>query len=89
MFDFFFIIFFFRLETETFESLRLFAVVFTVLLKIFLMPWYLQTYLNIAHERVEKQKKEAGRITNVDFQKKVLYSFFIEKNNNFVCFYFR
>lgn len=35
------------------------------------MPIYLQAYLNIAYDRVEEQKKEAGRITNVDLQKKV------------------
>lgn len=36
------------------------------------MPIYLQAYLNIAHDRLEEQKKEAGRITNVDLQRKVL-----------------
>lgn len=35
------------------------------------MPIYLQAYLNIAHDRLEEQKKEAGRITNVDLQRKV------------------
>lgn len=35
------------------------------------MPIYLQAYLNLAHDRLEEQKKEAGRITNVDLQKKV------------------
>lgn len=55
----------------TFESMRLMAVVITVLLKIVLMPIYLQSYLNLAIQRLEVQKKEAGRITNVDLQKKV------------------
>lgn len=36
------------------------------------MPIYLQAYLNIAHDRLEEQKKEAGRITNVDLQRKVV-----------------
>lgn len=40
------------------------------------MPIYLQAYLNIAHDRVEEQKKEAGRITNVDLQKKVASIFY-------------
>lgn len=35
------------------------------------MPIYLQAYLNLAYDRLEEQKKEAGRITNVDLQKKV------------------
>lgn len=40
------------------------------------MPIYLQAYLNIAHDRVEEQKKEAGRITNIDLQKKVASIFY-------------
>lgn len=56
-----------------FESMRLVAVVITVLLKIVLMPIYLQSYLNLAIQKIEIQKKEAGRITNVDLQKKVWY----------------
>lgn len=60
------------MEVQTFESLRLLAIVLTVFLKIFLMPWYLQAYLNMAYDRVEEQKKEAGRITNVDYQKRVI-----------------
>lgn len=35
------------------------------------MPIYLQAYLNMAYHRVQEQKKEAGRITNIDLQKKV------------------
>ena len=54
-----------------FESLRLTIIVVASLLKIVLMPIYLQSYLNLAIQRLEIQKKEAGRITNVDLQKKV------------------
>lgn len=54
-----------------FESLRLIIIVVAGLLKIVLMPIYLQSYLNLAIQRLEIQKKEAGRITNVDLQKKV------------------
>lgn len=35
------------------------------------MPVYLQAYLNLAYDRIEDMKKEAGRITNVELQKKV------------------
>lgn len=35
------------------------------------MPWYLQAYLDMAYHRTEEQKKEAGRITNIEYQKKV------------------
>lgn len=54
-----------------FESARLIAIVAVVLLKLALMPMYLQCHLDLATERLEIQKKEAGRITNVEFQKKV------------------
>jgi len=54
-----------------FESLRLIIIVIASLLKIVLKPVYLQSYLNLAIQRLEIQKKEAGRITNIDLQKKV------------------
>lgn len=57
-----------------FESLRLITIVVVGLLKIVFMPIYLQSYLNLAIQRLEIQKKEAGRITNVDLQKKVCVS---------------
>lgn len=41
-----------------------------------LMPIYLQAYLNLAYDRVEDQKKEAGRITNTDFQRKITSIFY-------------
>lgn len=60
-----------RMTTSAFESMRLIAIIVAVLLKFVLMPMYLQSYLNLAMQRLENQKKEAGRITNVDLQKKV------------------
>lgn len=41
------------------------------------MPFYLQAYLSMAHTRLENQKKEAGRITNIELQQKVI----VNKNN--------
>uniref|UniRef100_A0A182JMV3 Uncharacterized protein n=1 Tax=Anopheles atroparvus TaxID=41427 RepID=A0A182JMV3_ANOAO len=64
------------LSTEAFETMRLAAVVIAVLLRFMLMPIYLQAYLNIAYERVEEQKKEAGRITNVELKKKITSIFY-------------
>lgn len=61
---------------ESFESLRLLIIIFAVVLRICLMPIYLQAYLNLAYDRVEDQKKEAGRITNVDLQRKVSSIFY-------------
>ncbi|XP_066595632.1 transmembrane protein 161B [Prorops nasuta] len=64
------------MTAATFESMRLFAVVVVVILKMVLMPLYLQSYLNLATQRIENQKKEAGRITNVELQKKVAAVFY-------------
>ncbi|KAG8237299.1 hypothetical protein J437_LFUL017058 [Ladona fulva] len=59
-----------------FESLRLIAVATMVVLRLVLMPIYLQSYLNMAYYRLEEQKKEAGRIKNVDLQKKIAAVFY-------------
>ncbi|XP_058121142.1 transmembrane protein 161B [Anopheles ziemanni] len=64
------------LSTEAFETMRLAAVVVAVVLRFLLMPVYLQAYLNLAYERVEEQKKEAGRITNVELKKKITSIFY-------------
>lgn len=60
-----------RLSPEAFDIIRLLLIVIAVMLRLVLMPIYLQAYLNLAYDRLEEQKKEAGRITNVDLQKKV------------------
>ncbi|CAH1979906.1 unnamed protein product [Acanthoscelides obtectus] len=64
------------MSTEAFESMRLIAVVVTMLLKALLMPWYLQAYLDMAYHRIEQQKKEAGKITNNELQKKIAAVFY-------------
>ncbi|CAH1175597.1 unnamed protein product [Phaedon cochleariae] len=64
------------LSEDTFESLRLVAIISTMCLKIILMPWYLQAYLDMAYYRLENQKKEAGRITNIDLQKQIASVFY-------------
>lgn len=61
-----------RMTPQSFDIIRLMLIVITVVLRLILMPIYLQAYLNLAHDRLEEQKKEAGRITNVDLQKKVM-----------------
>lgn len=40
------------------------------------MPIYLQAYLNLAYDRIEDMKKEAGRITNTDLQRKITSIFY-------------
>lgn len=64
-----------RLTVQAFDSIRLVLVVLTVVLRLCLMPVYLQSYLNIAYDRLEEQKKEAGRITNIELKRKI-YSIF-------------
>lgn len=64
------------MTTSAFESMRLIAIIIAVLLRFILMPVYLQSYLNLAVQRLENQKKEAGRITNVDLQKKISAVFY-------------
>ncbi|GLG97663.1 Uncharacterized protein GBIM_04385 [Gryllus bimaculatus] len=64
------------MSEHAFESLRLIAVVGAVILRLSLMPIYLQSYLNMAYHRLEEQKKEAGRITNVELQKKIAAVFY-------------
>lgn len=64
------------MTTEMFESIRLIAVILAVLLHMCLMPIYLQAYLNLAYDRVEDQKKEAGRITNKELQQKITSIFY-------------
>ncbi|KAI5706729.1 hypothetical protein M8J76_015150 [Diaphorina citri] len=65
------------LLTESgFDSLRLVLIVVLILQRLALMPIYLQAYLNMAYARVEEQRKEAGRITNVELQKKIAAVFY-------------
>lgn len=56
------------MSTEIFEFSRIFAIFVAVMLRIVLMPIYLQAYLNLAYDRIEDQKREAGRITNVEYK---------------------
>ncbi|CAG9839530.1 unnamed protein product [Diabrotica balteata] len=61
---------------DAFDSFRLLAIVATMCLKLVLMPWYLQAYLDMAFHRLENQKKEAGRITNTELQKQIAAVFY-------------
>lgn len=63
--------FLYRLTPQAFDVIRFLLIIVAVILRLILMPIYLQAYLNLAYDRLEEQKKEAGRITNVDLQKKV------------------
>lgn len=56
---------------QAFDSMRLWLCVIFSFVRIFSAPSCFQAYLNLAQERVEKLKKEAGRISNIELQKKV------------------
>ncbi|XP_067647190.1 transmembrane protein 161B isoform X2 [Eurosta solidaginis] len=64
------------LSVEAFEAMRFLIVVFVVLLRFALIPIYLQSYLNLAHDKIVDLRKEAGRITNVEYQKKISSIFY-------------
>ncbi|KAI5646403.1 hypothetical protein NE865_01336 [Phthorimaea operculella] len=61
---------------DAFDSLRLILVVVTVVLRLALMPRQLQAYLDMAQRRLHAQAKEAGRITNIELQKKIASVFY-------------
>ncbi|KAJ8727318.1 hypothetical protein PYW07_001437 [Mythimna separata] len=59
------------MTSDAYDTLRLILVASTVVVRLALMPRQLQAYLDMAQRRLDVQKKEAGRITNIDLQKKV------------------
>ena len=65
-----------RLTSEQFETVRLYTVVLVLLFRLIMMPTYLQSYLNMAYHKLEELKQEAGKISNVDLQKKVVRVFY-------------
>lgn len=64
------------LYEDQFEGLRLLLILATCFIKILLMPLFLQSHLNLAHERIESMKKETGRISNIELQKIVARVFY-------------
>ncbi|ALC44135.1 CG7638, partial [Drosophila busckii] len=64
------------LKPHVFETFRLLLVVFVVVMRFALMPIYLQSYLNLAYDKILDLRKEAGRITNLEFQKKISSIFY-------------
>lgn len=63
------------MTSQAYDTLRITLVVATILVRLALMPKQLQSYLDMAQRRIDVQKKEAGRITNIDLQKKVREKF--------------
>ncbi|CAL1292095.1 unnamed protein product [Larinioides sclopetarius] len=61
---------------DAFDTTRLVLIIVVLAIRFFLMPHYLQSYLNLAPEKVRNLKKEAGRISNVELQKMVARVFY-------------
>ena len=59
------------MSDTTFDLVRMSLVPMLCILRVLLMTHYLQSYLNIAKEKVEKLKMEAGRINSLELQKSV------------------
>lgn len=59
------------MTSDAFDTMRIILVASTIVIRLALMPRQLQAYLDMAQRRLDVQKKEAGRITNIDLQKKV------------------
>jgi len=64
------------MTSDQFETMRLYLVLGTVVYRLFLMPAYLQSYLNLAYDKVNELKQEAGKISNVDLQRLVARVFY-------------
>lgn len=59
------------MSSDMFDILRIVLILVVSVMRLGMMPYYLQSYLNLAYEKVEAQKKESGRISNKELQKKV------------------
>lgn len=68
------------MSEPAFETARFVVIGAFFLFRLALMKTYLQSHLNLAHERIEVMRKESGRISNIDLQKKVARVFY------YLCF---
>ncbi|KAJ7360578.1 hypothetical protein OS493_015686 [Desmophyllum pertusum] len=64
------------LTEKGYSNLRFILLLLFCVLRLSLVWRHLQSYLDMAHERIEKMKKETGRITNVELQRKVARVFY-------------
>ncbi|CAH2991521.1 unnamed protein product [Chilo suppressalis] len=64
------------MRARAFDTVRLVLTVGAGVVRAVLLPRQLQAYLDMAQRRVQALQKEAGRITNVDLQKKIASVFY-------------
>ncbi len=70
----------FRMSEKTYDTLRLWVILLLCVLRLAMMRYHLQAYLNLAQKGVLQMKKEAGRISTVDLQKMVRFITFCSCN---------
>lgn len=64
------------MSDQTFDSMRLWLCLVLNLFRMVSAPSCFQAYLNLAQEKIESLKKEAGRISNIELQRKVFLFIF-------------
>lgn len=64
------------MSEETFETTRILFILVVILVRVLLLNKYLQSYLNLAPNRLIRLRKEAGNITNIQLQKMVAGVFY-------------
>ncbi|GFX26713.1 transmembrane protein 161B [Trichonephila clavipes] len=64
------------MSPDAFDTTRLVLIIVIVAIRFLLMPHYLQSYLNMAPEKLRNLRKEAGKISNVELQKMVARVFY-------------
>uniref|UniRef100_F6U8E1 Acetyl-CoA acetyltransferase, mitochondrial n=1 Tax=Xenopus tropicalis TaxID=8364 RepID=F6U8E1_XENTR len=58
---------------DSFDTIRLWVIIVLCVLRLAMMRYHLQAYLNLAQKCVNQMKKEAGRISTMELQKMVTY----------------
>lgn len=64
------------MSSDAFEVSRIALVLAIVVLRLCLMPRYLQSYLNLAPEKMAELRREAGNISNIELQRRVVRVFY-------------
>lgn len=58
-------------SSDLFEAYRIGIVIVACLLRLWMLPHYMQSYLNVAHKKIMNLKREAGRIQISDYRRTV------------------
>jgi len=64
------------MSSDSFETTRIVIILLVIGLRLCLIRRYLQSYLNIAPQKLTLMKKESGRITNVDLKRLIARVFY-------------